>query len=190
MKTILIVTLIILCASASAQFGENTDYKLISLEDYVDKQSRGRLNPMKRYLVVPKLFNKRDSFDNLHTGDPETILGSCISLIDYGREEDVQEFLDKEKIEVDLANLVKGCRYFASSDYAKALELFNSCSGEQHAFLYQLLKADCCYQIEKANESQDWQMVFRAYQHAYDLAIDSYQKELVKNRIKLTRYLP
>ena len=164
---------------------------MISLEDYFDKQSRGRLNPAKSYLVVPKLFNKRDSFDNLKSTDTETVLCSCISLIDYGRKEDVQEFLKTGNLDGDLALLVEGCRYFAQSDYEKALELFNSGSGDQYVFLKLLLKADCCYQIQKANaQGNEWLEVFRAYQHAYDRATDNHEKQLIKNRIKQTRYLP
>ena len=183
-KKILIILLILISPKSFASIGDNSDFWIVSQNDYSKMVSKGQDVVLTRYIVVPD-FDKKYK-DILATNDEHALLAKFSFMLKKGNNARMDKYIKDCDVSLDINNLIKGLYYFSRKKYSHAIAYLEELNNEDFIFLKLLLIADCKSELQ--HDKKNYKSIIEAYQIAIDCTDNEQNKSIVNNRIKYIRY--
>lgn len=169
---------------AFAKIGTNTDFWILSENEYNDRLLKGKDVVLRRYVVVPGIDKTyKDIFE---TTDEQALLAKFSFMIKKNKASLVEKYIQNCDHSLDINNLIKGLHFFSTNDYSQAIDHLEKFENEEYLFLKQLLIADCQYEL--LHNKKNYKSIMGAYQMAMDSTNYEQNKSIVSNRIKYIKY--
>jgi len=183
-KYLLIFLLVIFTTPCQAKIGINRGYSIITIQEYYELLQKGKVTPLKRYIIVPEFDKNYKNILNEH--DERKLLSMFSYMLKKNSENYIREYIMNYDSAIGINNLIASLYYFSRNDYAQARSYLEKFEDPDLNFLRLLLIADCTYEL--LINKKDFTEALNKYQVAFDSTEDELLKSIVNNRIKFIKY--
>lgn len=183
-KKLLILFLVLISVNSFARIGDNSNYWIISQNDYNDRISKGKDVLLRRYIIVPTIDKKFK--DILENKDEKALLAKFSFMLNKNKVSWIDKYINNCDNSLDINNLIKGLYYFSKKQYNQAIVHLEKLENKEYSFLQLLIIADCKY--EMLQNKKNYKTVIGAYQIALDCTDNEQNKIIINNRIKYIKY--
>ena len=179
-----ILVLLLIFISSQSFASNETDYWIISQNDYNILVSKGRDVILRRYIVVPDIDKKYKNI--FETKDEKELLAKFSFMLKKSKMHKMDNYIKWCDNSLNINNLIKGLYCFFEKQYVQAMAHFEMLENEDFKFLKLLMIADCKYEL--IVDKKNFKAIIEAYQIALDSTDSEQSKSIVNNRIKYVRY--
>ena len=183
-KKVLTFLLVLISAQAFARVGTNTDYWILSQNEYNARVSKGKDVTLRRYIVIPDLDKKYK--DILETTDEKSLLAKFSFMLKRNKSTLIEKYILSCDNSSDIHHLINGLYCISKNQYSKAIDHLEKFENDEYTFLKSLLIADCKYELLR--DKKNYQLIIAEYQTAMDNADNEQKKSIINNRIKYIKY--
>lgn len=184
-RKILILLLILISSHIFAGIGNNTDFWIVSQNEYSNRILKGKDVILRRYIVIPGFDkNYKDIFE---TTDENALLAKFSFMLKKNKSSLIEKYIKNCDNSSDINSLIKGLYYFSQNQYSQAIVYLEMPGNEEYKFLKLLLIADCKYEL--LHDKKNYKSIIGAYQNAMDNTDNDQNKSIINNRIKYIKYL-
>lgn len=183
-KKVLTFLLVLISVQTFAGVGTNTDYWILSQNEYDARISKRKDVTLRRYIVIPYLEKKYK--DILETTDEKALLAKFSFMLKRNKNALIEKYILSGDNSSDIHHLINGLYCISKNQYSRAIDHLEKFENEEYAFLKSLLIADCRYEL--LPDKKNYQLIFGEYQTAMDNADNEQKKLIINNRIKYIKY--
>lgn len=183
-KKVLTFLLVLMSAQIFAKVGTNSEYWILSQNEYNARVSKGKDVTLRRYIVIPDLDKKYK--DILETTDKKSLLAKFSFMLKRNKSALIEKYILSCDNSSDIHHLINGLYCFSKNQYSRAIEHLEKFESEEYTFLKSLLIADCKYELLR--DKKNYQLIIGEYQTAMDNADNEQKKSIINNRIKYIKY--
>lgn len=183
-KKVFTFLLVLISAQTFARVGTNSDYWILSQNEYNARVSKGKDVTLRRYIVIPDLDKKYK--DILETTDEKALLAKFSFMLKRNKSALIEKYILSGDNSLDIHHLINGLYYISKNQYSRAIDHLEKFWNEEYAFLKSLLIADCKYELLR--DKKNYQLIIDEYQIAMDNADNEQKKSIINNRIKYIKY--
>lgn len=181
---VLTFLLVLISAQTFARVGTNSDYWILSQNEYNARVSKGKDVTLRRYIVIPDHDKKYK--DILETTDEKSLLAKFSFMLKRNKSALIEKYILSCDNLSDIHHLINGLYCISKKQYSRTIDHLEKFENEEYAFLKSLLIADCKYELLR--DKKNYQLIIGEYQTAMDNADNEQKKSIINNRIKYIKY--
>ena len=183
-KKTLILLFILISSQTYASIGDNSDFWIISHNDYSDRISKGKDVILRRYIVIPNFDKKyKDIFE---TKEEKALLAKFSFMLKKNKVTWIDKYIKDCDNSLDINNLIKGLYCISKKQYSQAIAHLEKSENDEFKFLKLLMIADCKYEL--LPDKKKYKSIISVYQIALDNTDNEQNKSIINNRIKYIKY--